>query len=147
MKNRIVAGALAVSALALMLAGCAADSPEVAAEKQATLNETACEWIAETAVTAQGHIDAVEREEFWALGAETRDYAPETGGGDVQAAFESMGTMFSEDSPSIKITRMEVETYNGHLSEIIAACGEVGEYHIAKIVFPSDPEVGTRLGQ
>lgn len=143
MKNRIVAGALAVSALALALTGCA---HQMSDEDIDSVREIACSLQNSYAQSADFAVSGLNPGEFWAIGEKVQEFSDtlQVSGrmGEVADAYAGFAAMFPEKvSASQGVFQEDVDTFNGHIEAIDAACEGNPKYEEPMLLeYPTDPE-------
>lgn len=143
MKNRFIAGTLAVSVLTLLLTSCA---HRVSDEDVDTVREMACSLQNPFATSAGIAIQELNPGKFWAIGPRIIEFSETLAisgrMGEVADAYAGFAGMFPEKIDTDRgVTQEDVDTFNGHIETIAAACEGNPDYEEPDLLeYPTDLE-------
>lgn len=143
MKTRLAAGVLTLSVLAVPLTGCA---HRMSNEDVDQVREIACSLQNSYVQSASFAIGELNPGKFWALGPQVIEFSETLAVsgrmGEVADAYADFAGMFDEAiDPTRGVTEEDVQTFNGHIEAIAAACeGNPDSEAPLHLDYPTDPE-------
>ena len=143
MKRRLVASLLTVPALAVPLVGCA---HEMSDQDVSDVREIACSLQNSYAQSASFAIGELNPGKFWSIGPKVAEFSETLAisgrMGAVDTAYADFAEMFAGEHDATRgVTEEDVDTFNGHIASIAAACeGNPSHEEPLQLEYPTDLE-------